>query len=404
MKHTKRILTLIICIVAIGALCSSVFAGETVGGTMSSDTLKPGDTVTFTVSVNEIVASSLGVSVSYDDSLEVTNGEWLKTGLIASYDHSKDKGAFTPGGAAKISGDIFRLTLKAIKASDVKQSVRITVIAKNGATKVLEEEVIGAVDIACASHFFGDYEKNAVNHSHSCLSCGYAESGEHKWNDGVITDTSTCKTMGKKVFACTVCGYEKTESIPVLAHTAKIVDQKEATCKEAGYSGDEICAVCNEVLKKGNEIAKLAHTAKIVDKKEATCKETGYSGDEICTVCNEVLKKGDVIAVLTHQYSNGKCIICGVEDLNDPIAPETTVPETTVPETTVPETTVPETYPKTEESTVNTPVSTPIAEDSTTSDTVFPETGVSIKPVICAGILMIVTILLIGSLFKRKGR
>lgn len=40
----------------------------------------------------------------------------------------------------------------------------------------------------------------------------------HTWGDGVVTTPATCTTAGEKTFTCAKCGYEKTETIPVIAH------------------------------------------------------------------------------------------------------------------------------------------------------------------------------------------
>lgn len=116
----------------------------------------------------------------------------------------------------------------------------------------------------------------------------------------------TCTTDGVvEHWTCSKCGNSyadeagtvKLESTvdPKLGHKTELKDAKEATCTEDGYTGDEICTVCNETLKKGETVAAKGHTVETVDAKEATCSEDGYTGDEVCTVCNETIKKGEVI-------------------------------------------------------------------------------------------------------------
>ena len=50
--------------------------------------------------------------------------------------------------------------------------------------------------------------------------------------------------------------------------------------------------------------------------KPATCTEDGYTGDEVCTICQEVVKKGEVIPATGHDYKDGKCTNCGETDPN----------------------------------------------------------------------------------------
>ena len=114
-------------------------------------------------------------------------------------------------------------------------------------------------------------------------------------------------------------------------HT-EIRNQREATCKEAGYTGDTYCADCGEKLATGTATGKKPHTvgtpATCVSKavcsvcgetfgevdannhvhtivknlKEATCTQTGYTGDTYCTDCNKILGTGKELAALGHDY------------------------------------------------------------------------------------------------------
>ena len=124
---------------------------------------------------------------------------------------------------------------------------------------------------------------------------------------------------------CTVCQevVKKGEVIPALGHKTQLVGAKAATCTEDGYTGDEVCTVCQEVVKKGEVIPALGHKTQLVGAKAATCTEDGYTGDEVCTVCQEVVKKGEVIPATGHDYKDGKCANCGETDPNyKPAEPE----------------------------------------------------------------------------------
>ena len=39
----------------------------------------------------------------------------------------------------------------------------------------------------------------------------------------------------------------------------------------------------------------MGHKGELVNAKEATCTEDGYTGDEVCTVCGEIVKQGQII-------------------------------------------------------------------------------------------------------------
>ena len=62
--------------------------------------------------------------------------------------------------------------------------------------------------------------------------------------------------------------------------------------------------------------ADLHTETETVNAKAATCTEDGYTGDEVCTICGEIVKKGEVIKATGHQYKDGKCTVCGAADPN----------------------------------------------------------------------------------------
>ncbi len=134
-------------------------------------------------------------------------------------------------------------------------------------------------------------------------------------------------------------GNYETESVSITItrsecdHThTEIRNQREATCKEAGYTGDTYCKDCGEKLATGTATGKKPHTvgtpATCVSKavcsvcgetfgevdannhvhtivknlKEATCTQTGYTGDTYCTDCNKILRTGEELAALGHDY------------------------------------------------------------------------------------------------------
>ena len=104
---------------------------------------------------------------------------------------------------------------------------------------------------------------------------------------------------------CTVCGelLAAGSELEKLPHTPELRDAQDATCTEAGYTGDTYCAVCEELLAAGTAIEKLPHTPELRDARDATCAEAGYTGDTYCTVCEELLTSGTAIAALGHTGS-----------------------------------------------------------------------------------------------------
>ena len=69
-------------------------------------------------------------------------------------------------------------------------------------------------------------------------------------------------------------------------------------------------------MKKGEVIPALGHKTQLVGAKAAACTEDGYTGDEVCTVCGETVKKGETVQATGHHYKDGKCTDCGETDPN----------------------------------------------------------------------------------------
>ena len=122
-----------------------------------------------------------------------------------------------------------------------------------------------------------------------------------------VTTQPGCSTEGVRTYTATVTldgkNYTdtRTETLPSLGHKTQLVGAKSATCTEDGYTGDEVCTVCQEIVKKGEVIPALGHKTQLVGAKAATCTEDGYTGDEVCTVCQEIVKKGEVIPATGHK-------------------------------------------------------------------------------------------------------
>ena len=150
--------------------------------------------------------------------------------------------------------------------------------------------------------------------------------------DGVAVTATAVYTGADK-------GNYETESVCITIrrsecdHThTEIRNQREATCKEEGYTGDTYCKDCGEKLAAGTTIEKKPHKVgtpaacvskavcsvcsetfgevdatnhvhtTVKNRKEATCTQTGYAGDTYCTDCDKLLSTGKELAALGHDY------------------------------------------------------------------------------------------------------
>ena len=81
----------------------------------------------------------------------------------------------------------------------------------------------------------------------------------------------------------------------------KVINKKDATCTEDGYTGDTVCAICGKEIIKGEAIEAKGHIEAIDAAVEPTCTEPGKTEGKHCSVCNEVLIAQEVILATGHK-------------------------------------------------------------------------------------------------------
>lgn len=168
----------------------------------------------------------------------------------------------------------------------------------------------------------------------------------HHWDDGTITKEPTCTEPGEMTYHCTDedCNESYTETIKATGHQhTKLINKKDATCEEEGYSGDTYCEDCKQIIKTGKAINPIGHDwdngsvkkaatcesdgikeytcktckktkeetiaptghkkTEIRNKKAATCKDEGYTGDTYCVTCGKKLAEGKAITKTDHDWT-----------------------------------------------------------------------------------------------------
>ena len=80
----------------------------------------------------------------------------------------------------------------------------------------------------------------------------------------------------------------------------KVINKKDATCTECGYTGDTVCAICGKEITKGETIQIKGHTEVIDPAVAPTCTEPGKTEGKHCSVCNEILVAQEVIPAKGH--------------------------------------------------------------------------------------------------------
>ena len=169
-----------------------------------------------------------------------------------------------------------------------------------------------------AAHSWGEWETKQEQTDvlprievRQCSVCGVydyrytAPSGAHDWDEGQVTTPATCTTEGERTYTCkrTHCACPEgnpltyTEVIPATGHSAK-VENKEATCTEAGYV-KAVCEICHAELD-SKELPMKEHAEKVTVT-EPTCTTPG-SKVYTCAVCGATTKPTQEIPVVPHAY------------------------------------------------------------------------------------------------------
>ena len=99
----------------------------------------------------------------------------------------------------------------------------------------------------------------------------------------------------------------------------KVINKKDATCTEDGYTGDTVCAICGKEITKGEAIEAKGHIEAIDAAVEPTCTEPGKTEGKHCSICNEVLIAQEVIPATGHKEETipGKEATCTDTGLTD---------------------------------------------------------------------------------------
>lgn len=127
----------------------------------------------------------------------------------------------------------------------------------------------------------------------------------HEWGEWKITLAQTCTTDGKEERICSKCSEKEERTLKATGHKSETVGAKAPTCKEDGYTGNEVCKVCHETLNKGTTIPKTdSHEwGKWTIKRESTCTEKGEQSRK-CAVCGE--EEIESLPLAKHTWDNGK--------------------------------------------------------------------------------------------------
>lgn len=165
-------------------------------------------------------------------------------------------------------------------------------------TDSLDTELNVFIIPATGHRYLTSWTFDSDSHWHKCAVCGSADTIVPHVSSGEATETAA--------ETCTICGYE---IAPMLGHIhanhLMSVYAVKPTCTKDGNIDYYVCS-CGKLFADSNAAAALTEAdivipaaghgaTEIRNRVEPTETANGYTGDEYCTVCNELVKRGTVI-------------------------------------------------------------------------------------------------------------
>ncbi len=353
----KKIMVVFLSIMMIVSLAAASFAdGAALSCSVTNDQLNRGDTVTVTVALSGAPdVKSMNLQFDIPTDVFTVDGAWSISGTITNFNKSKNLAVIAFESPTNINGSIFTLNLTvkddaAYGDYNVEMTPIVKVSSEAGETEVTcagTSVTLSIIDPSChhENMTFHEAKDSTCNEQgwdayYTCPDCGlmFAEDGKTEISEIPLRPLSERHTGGtatcKDPAVCTVCG-ESYGKVDPLNHTGntEIRNQKDATCTEAGNSGDTYCKDCGALISAGSEIKALGHDYKGVVT-EPTCKAGGYT-TYTCSRCEDsyVADETDPVAhdyeaVVTEPtckaggYTTYTCKFCGdsyTGDETDPV-------------------------------------------------------------------------------------
>ena len=161
---------------------------------------------------------------------------------------------------------------------------------------------------ASSSHehsWSNEWSKNETHHWHACSGC------DEKNDVAPHTPGAAATEIDPQI--CTVCGYIIAHATGHIHHTTTLVPAVEATCVAKGHRAYYTCSGCSKLFADENATEELTEAdvtpktdptnhvggTEVLNAKDATYTEEGYTGDTCCKSCHAVISYGHVIPKLT---------------------------------------------------------------------------------------------------------
>lgn len=137
----------------------------------------------------------------------------------------------------------------------------------------------------------------------------------HTFGDWIYVPSKNTNELDCEQRICSVCGKTEERTVHNEHKNLLVGNYMQATCTSEGYSGDTYCALCGEIVEKGNPIPKINHKFS-VEKKLPTCTQDG-SNAYTCEICSYTYTETVTKTGHTDSDKNGICDTCGEEIEHD---------------------------------------------------------------------------------------
>lgn len=208
----KKALSMLVALLLVMMMAVNAFAATTVSASLSASKSapKPGEKTTITVSASADSCGSGGIDISFNSSaFELVSGEWTLSGtFMKDFSTSSKDGVFAFESAKKLSGKVFKFTLKVKdNAALGKETVTVKFKADNkSVTKTI------TITVSCDHTYTNSCDT-------TCNKCNAERTITHTWDKGKAIEEATCQKEGSAKYTCKVCGETKTEKVKKTAHT-----------------------------------------------------------------------------------------------------------------------------------------------------------------------------------------
>ena len=221
--------------------------------------------------------------------------------------HKWDNGTVTTPATCKVNG-VKTYTCQNNAAHKKTENLGVNTSNHVNTKNVAEVKATCTTKGTTAGVYCNDCQKYVSGHTETAV-----DANAHKWDNGTITTTATCKVNGEKVYTCqNNASHKKTENLGVNASNhvnTRNVAEVKATCTAKGTTAGVYCNDCQKYISGHAEIAinPANHVnTKNVPETPATFETVGYTAGVYCNDCKKYISGHTEIPRLVPVFTDSK--------------------------------------------------------------------------------------------------